>query len=73
MKDWAKPDQTQFGTRMWCISEFDKLLTVYFFTGFSLISPGFGPSSGYWCRVVRNLLKTLIIKDNPLLTITTSS
>jgi hypothetical protein len=33
---------------------------VYFFVGFSLISLGFGPNSGYWCRVFLTLRNTLV-------------
>jgi hypothetical protein len=76
MKDGAKPDQTQFGTKSGAFLNLTPCWRrlMYFFTGFFKISAGFGPNSGYsWCRVVRTLLKTLIIKDNPLLTLTTSS
>jgi hypothetical protein len=45
----------------WCISEFDPPLKAdVLFWRFLKILPGFGPNSGYWCRVSLTLRKTLL-------------
>jgi hypothetical protein len=45
-KTGQKTDETQFGITRGAF----RSLTLHFLEGF-LISLGFGPNSGYWCRV----------------------
>ncbi len=56
-KERVKTGSNSFWHKKWCISEFDTPFkaNVLFFAGVFKISPGFGPNTGYWCRVVRTL------------------
>jgi hypothetical protein len=49
--------------KKWCIFEFDTLLKAnVLFCRFFFNPPGSGPNSGYHCRVVQTLRKTLVYR-----------
>jgi hypothetical protein len=60
-----KEDEAEFSTRNGAFLSFTPLRRLMYFFGrfFLKISPGFGPNSGFWCRVFLTLQKTLMYRE----------